>query len=351
MHVLYCRSIKQLIPRDIYCGRACLLLSVVTSSSRCKDCLCLNFNFTGRWCFAYFFRIMADWADDDVVGANPIPPREVLEGADGVKTITEYGQSEDGFLQKTVKVVKVKEISRQVSKTVAARKLWNKFGDCANKPEGLERGISTVSVDEIFVEWLEQADEEEEEEDEADFASIAAADIQSMLRMERYKRRLEERKKGVANWAQLMSLEASQRNPDDAPAPGMRGGDGGGGSMVGGKYVPPSKRSGAGGAAMMGDSMYGRDDSSTVRVSNLSKGTTEADLEELCHPFGETRRIFLSRDRDTNESKGFAFITFRSQGDAARCIEKLNGYGYDHLILSVEWSKPREPREGDQMRR
>lgn len=266
----------------------------------------------------------ADWADFDDGLSNPIPPREVVEGPDGVKTITEYGMSDEGYLSKTVKVVKVSQITRTVSKAVAARKHWTKFGECKGKPDGLERGISTVSVDEIFMEWMEQANAEEEEEEEADYASMAAKDIQGMLRMERMKRRMEERKKGVANWAQLMALEAQQRNPDEGPAPGMRG-DGGGGGMVGGKYVPPSKRSGAGGGAVMGTSMYGDSDSMTVRISNLSAATTEADLEELCMPFGETRRIYLSRDRDTNESRGFAFVTFREKRHAELTIEKLNG--------------------------
>jgi translation initiation factor 3 subunit G len=268
----------------------------------------------------------ADWADYDDGAPNAIPPREVVSGPDGVQTITEYGMSDEGFLSKTVKVVKVSQITRTVSKAVAARKHWKKFGDCAGKPDGLERGISTVSVDEIFMEWVELANAGEEEEEEADYASMAARDIQGMLRMERMKRRMEERKKGVANWAQLMALEATQRNPGEAPAPGMRGGESGGGSAPGGKYVPPSKRSGAGGASVMGESMYGRDDSTTVRVSNLSTATTEADLEELCNAFGETRRIYLSRDRDTNESKGFAFVTFREKRDAQQTIDKLNGY-------------------------
>jgi translation initiation factor 3 subunit G len=279
----------------------------------------------------------ADWADYDDGASNPIPPREVVDGSDGVQTITEYGASDEGYLSKTVKVVKIGQITRTVSKAVAARKHWKKFGDCAGKPDGLERGISTVSVDEIFMEWMEQAGAEEEEEEEVDYASIAAKDIQGMLRMERMKRRMEERKKGVANWAQLMALEAQQRNPDEPAAPGLRGGDNGG-SMVGGKYVPPSKRSGAGGASMMGESMYGHNDSMTVRISNLSKATTEADLEELCQPFGETRRIYLSRDRDTNESKGFAFVTFREKRDAERTIEKLNGY----VGFKIYW--PCQPR-------
>lgn len=274
---------------------------------------------------------MADWADDVGVTSG-IPPREVVEGPDGMKTVTDYGMSDDGFLTTTIKVLQVKQIERTVSKAVAARRQWTKFGDCKGKPQGLERGISTVSVDEIFMEFTEAQGGGDEEEEEVDLRAQAAHDIQSRLKMERFRTRADERKKGVANWAQLMSLEASQRNGgEDAPALGMRESDGG--AATGGRYVPPSKRSGASGANMMGESMYGRDDSTTVRVSNLSTATLEADLEELCQPFGETRRIYLSRDRETGESRGFAFVTFREKRDAQQAIEKLNGFGVCFWLL------------------
>lgn len=38
--------------------------------------------------------------------------------------------------------------------------------------------------------------------------------------------------------------------------------------------------------------------------------------------------------------KGFAFINFVHREDAARAIANVNGFGYDNLILSVEWAKP-----------
>ena len=39
-------------------------------------------------------------------------------------------------------------------------------------------------------------------------------------------------------------------------------------------------------------------------------------------------------------SQGFAFVNYYRKEDAAKAIATLNGFGYDHLILSVEWAKP-----------
>lgn len=289
--------------------------------------------------------VSGDWGDEvDDPLAGGIPPQKVTQNPDGTKTVVDYGMSDDGYLSKTTSVIRVEKVTKTVSKSVANRKNWAKFGDCAGKPAGLEKGISTVSIDEIHVEWVDHDDGLEEQEEEANFAEMAARDIQSRLKMERFRRRQEERKMGVANWAQMMSMEAAAKNPNVAPAPGLRAGDTGA-SAGGSKYVPPSKRSGN--TASGGESMYSRDDSATVRISNVSRSTEEADLEELCKAFGPIRRIFLSRDRETGESKGFAFVAFNNVADAAQCIERLDGYGYDHLILSVEWSKPKEPRDSE----
>ena len=35
-------------------------------------------------------------------------------------------------------------------------------------------------------------------------------------------------------------------------------------------------------------------------------------------------------------SKGFAFITYYNREDAQRAIDRLNGHGYDNLIMKVD---------------
>jgi translation initiation factor 3 subunit G len=33
-------------------------------------------------------------------------------------------------------------------------------------------------------------------------------------------------------------------------------------------------------------------------------------------------------------------VSFNHRADAQRAMDRLNGYGYDHLILKLEWAKP-----------
>jgi len=105
-----------------------------------------------------------------------------------------------------------------------------------------------------------------------------------------------------------------------------------------GKYIPLHKRVGAEGRS----SSYQRDDSATVRVTNISEDTTEDDLRELFRPFGYISRIYLAKDPYTRVSRGFAFISYSTRDQAQAAIRKLNGHGYDSLILNVEFAKPRE---------
>ena len=80
-------------------------------------------------------------------------------------------------------------------------------------------------------------------------------------------------------------------------------------------------------------------DDFTVRVSNLPEEATENDLQELFKPFGKVLRTYLAKDKTKQVSRGFAFVTFANKDDAQRAIWGVNDYGYNHLILKVEWAK------------
>ena len=40
------------------------------------------------------------------------------------------------------------------------------------------------------------------------------------------------------------------------------------------------------------------------------------------------------------------FIAFFFREDAQNAIDQVNGHGYDHLILQVDWAEDRKPAEG-----
>lgn len=82
-----------------------------------------------------------------------------------------------------------------------------------------------------------------------------------------------------------------------------------------------------------------RDDLPTLRVTNISEDTQENDLRELFGHFGRVARVYVGRDRDTGAGKGFAFVSFEDRAVAQKAMEKVNGKGYDNLILSVQWSR------------
>jgi translation initiation factor 3 subunit G len=65
----------------------------------------------------------------------------------------------------------------------------------------------------------------------------------------------------------------------------------------------------------------------------------EDELRQIFEHFGRVTRVFLAKDRETGRAKGFAFISFVDRADAARACEKLDQYGYKHLILRVEFAK------------
>jgi translation initiation factor 3 subunit G len=85
--------------------------------------------------------------------------------------------------------------------------------------------------------------------------------------------------------------------------------------------------------------MFKRDDLPTLRITSLSTDATDEDLRDLFTPFGTVIRANVVKDRDTRESKGFGFVSFESKKVAEVALAKMNGRGYDSLILSVSWSR------------
>ncbi len=71
----------------------------------------------------------------------------------------------------------------------------------------------------------------------------------------------------------------------------------------------------------------------------VSEMAEEQELRDMFERFGRVTRVFLAKDRETGMAKGFAFISFQERTDAAKACEKMDGYGFKHLILRVEFAK------------
>ncbi|OMP08675.1 hypothetical protein COLO4_06212 [Corchorus olitorius] len=63
---------------------------------------------------------------------------------------------------------------------------------------------------------------------------------------------------------------------------------------------------------------------SEVFIGGLPKDVAEDDLRELCEPIGEIFEIRLMKDRESGESKGYAFVSFKSKEVAQQAIEELH---------------------------
>jgi len=79
-------------------------------------------------------------------------------------------------------------------------------------------------------------------------------------------------------------------------------------------------------------------------VGNLSKSTTQNDLSVLFAQAGDVTSVEVIKDRHSDESRGFAFITMSAQSEADKAVSMFNTYSLSDHVLKVSLAKPREQR-------
>jgi hypothetical protein len=84
---------------------------------------------------------------------------------------------------------------------------------------------------------------------------------------------------------------------------------------------------------------------SKVFVGNLDFNTTRNEVQDLFAQVGEVRDVFLPMDRESGRPRGFAFVEYANDEDAAQAIEKFNGYQLGGRALRVNAAEDR-PRTG-----
>jgi len=290
--------------------------------------------------------IQSSWADEIEEGdSTTLPmPSEVIQG--NKKITTEYSIDDDGKKTKIVRTFEI--VKKKVPKSVAQRKALPKFGMSRNDRPGPDPA-TTIIAEEIFMNFVHNKEEHEKDDDKTALDILKSKNrgvVQCRICKEDHWTTQCPYKDKIGLLKDLPGTEEDKASPTgNAPAGGAIGAAGasaGAAAAAGGpqKYVPPSRRDGrAGGGETMNDRRR-TEDTAAIRVSNLSESTQEGDLQELFKPFGHIARIYLSKDKITGECRGFAFVHYYKKDDALKAIATLNGFGYDHLILSVEWAKP-----------
>jgi cold-inducible RNA-binding protein len=86
--------------------------------------------------------------------------------------------------------------------------------------------------------------------------------------------------------------------------------------------------------------------SKKLYVGNLAFQTTSQDLQKLFAQAGTVESASVIEDRDTGQSKGFAFVEMSTEAEAAAAIEQFNGKDVGGRTLKVNEARPRENRSG-----
>jgi len=80
-------------------------------------------------------------------------------------------------------------------------------------------------------------------------------------------------------------------------------------------------------------------------VGNLPYSANQQTLQESFSQYGTVDSVNVIMDRDTGQSKGFAFVEMSSDGEAQKAIQELNGFSLDGREIKVNESKPKPARD------
>ena len=81
-----------------------------------------------------------------------------------------------------------------------------------------------------------------------------------------------------------------------------------------------------------------------IYVGNISFQTTEQDLDAAFSAYGQVDRVQIVKDRESGQSRGFAFVEMSNNADADKAMAALNGAELSGRTLTVNEARPREAR-------
>ena len=84
---------------------------------------------------------------------------------------------------------------------------------------------------------------------------------------------------------------------------------------------------------------------SKLYVGNLPHSANKQTLQDTFSQCGTVDSVNVITDRDTGQSKGFAFVEMSSNGEAQKAIQELNGTSLDGREIKVNEAKQKVPRD------
>jgi len=76
-------------------------------------------------------------------------------------------------------------------------------------------------------------------------------------------------------------------------------------------------------------------------VGGLSWNTTEDGLRNAFSRFGELLEVKVIKDRETNRSRGFGFVTFANEDSANSAMAEMNGKDLEGRTIKVNEAEER----------
>lgn len=265
--------------------------------------------------------VIGSWAD----AGDEFSAPDVTINPDGTKTVVTYRLNQDGKKVKVSQKIREVKVQEKVHPLIAKRKTWAKYGKEKNSAPGPD--TSTTQLGEkvelkLGLSWKQVEKDEEEAKNATRAQKIAIQTIRC-------------RTCGGEHYTTQCPFKETLGAATTATTTAEA--DSGSGS---GKYVPRHLRANADGTLPKDT----RDDSTTLKVSQLNTFVDEDMLRnELFARYAPLQRVAIIRNRDTGESKGFAYVSFATEELAQRALDNLNGKGYHSLILHLEWSKKKKP--------
>ena len=75
-------------------------------------------------------------------------------------------------------------------------------------------------------------------------------------------------------------------------------------------------------------------------VGNIDWAATDEDLAQLFAKYGEIEEAIIVKDKYSNRSKGFGFVTYKEDGSAEEAMRELDGYELNGRKIAVNEARP-----------